>query len=179
MHAHDEHTIVSLCTPQGSGALALIRISGIDAVAVADRMGILASGKKLVNLSSHTIHYGQIIDAQSKEIVDQVLFLLMRAPRTFTGQDTVEITCHNNPFIIDKIITLAIEHGARNAQSGEFTKRAVLNKKIDLVQAEAIQELIQSNTQAALKKSLAQLAGSFSHWIHTIERQLVKALALS
>ncbi len=207
VYSSDEQTIVSLCTPQGSGAIALIRISGTDAVAVADRVSKLASGKKLANLSSHTIHYGSILrysgrsalgtqdersinnsqatqekqaeQSEDAETIDHVLFLLMRAPKTFTGQDTIEITCHNNPFIIEKIITLAIEHGARSAQNGEFTKRAVLNKKIDLVQAEAIQELIHANTQAALKKSLAQLEGSFSHWIESIELQLVKALALS
>lgn len=177
MHSLDEQTIVSLCTPQGSGAIALLRISGIDAIAIADRISKLASGAKLASLPSHTIHYGIILD--SEEHVDQVLFLLMRGPKTFTGQDTIEITAHNNPFIIEKISALAIAAGARSAQNGEFTKRAVLNKKIDLVQAEAIQELIQANTQAALKKSLAQLEGSFSHWIHALEKDLVKALALS
>lgn len=202
MHSLDEQTIVSLCTPQGSGAIALIRISGADAVAIADKMSKLASGAQLASVPTHTIHFGWIIlrytrhnemtgasayaleaseDRQDErqDIVDQVLFLLMRGPKTFTGQDTVEITCHNNPFIIEQIITLAITYGARSAQNGEFTKRAVLNKKIDLVQAEAIQELIHANTQAALKKSLAQLEGSFSHWIQSIEQNLVKALALS
>lgn len=179
MYAHDEQTIVSLCTPQGSGAIALIRISGLDAVTLADGISILASGKKLADLPSHTIHYGHIIDTQTNEIVDQVLFLLMRAPKTFTGQDTIEITCHNNPFIIENIIELAIKNGARSAQNGEFTKRAVLNEKIDLVQAEAIQELIHANTQAGLKRSLAQLEGSFSHWIHRVEKQLIKALAFT
>lgn len=179
MYPIDEQTIIALCTPQGSGAIALIRLSGVDAVPIADKICKLASGEKLVNQTSHTIHYGSIFDSHANQNIDNVLFLLMRAPRTFTGQDTVEITAHNNPFIIEKIIELAIAHGARSAQNGEFTKRAVLNKKIDLVQAEAIQELIHANTQSALKKSLAQLEGSFSHWIHGIERELVKALALS
>lgn len=177
MYSLDEQTIVSLCTPQGSGAIALIRICGTNAISIVDRIAKLASGSKLASLPTHTIHYGWVLDGQ--EHVDQVLFLLMRGPKTFTGQDTVEITCHNNPFIIEKITALAIAHGARSAQNGEFTKRALLNKKIDLVQAEAIQELIQANTQAALKKSLAQLEGSFSHWIHALEQDLVKALALS
>jgi tRNA modification GTPase len=177
MYSLDEQTIVSLCTPQGSGAIALLRLSGTDAITIADRMSALASGAQLASLPSHTIHYGWVLN--DEERVDQVLFLLMRGPKTFTGQDTVEITAHNNPFIIEKIIALAIASGARSAQNGEFTKRAVLNKKIDLVQAEAIQELIQANTQAALKKSLAQLEGSFSHWIHLLEKDLVKALAFS
>lgn len=178
MFSHDEQAIVSLCTPQGSGAIGLLRISGTEAIAIADKISKLASGQKLASLPTHTIHYGWVLDGNNEHI-DQVLFLLMRAPKTFTGQDTVEITCHNNPFIIEKISSLAIANGARSAQNGEFTRRAVINKKIDLVQAEAIQELIHANTQTALKKSLAQLEGSFSHWIHALERALVKALALS
>ena len=101
----------------------------------------------------------------------------MDAPRTFTGQDVIEITCHNNPFIIDAIIDQALKHGARLAQEGEFTKRAFLNEKIDLLQAEAIDELIGAQTQQALKGSLAQLQGSFSHWIVTLETDLIRALA--
>ena len=103
----------------------------------------------------------------------------MRSPKTFTGQDTVEITCHNNQFIIEEIINLAIANGARLAQQGEFTKRAVFNGKIDLVQAEAINELIHAQTQLALKQSLAQLTGSFSHCLASLEKELLKALALS
>lgn len=103
----------------------------------------------------------------------------MRAPNTFTGDNTVEITCHNNSFIIEAIIAIAIKAGAQIAQNGEFTKRAVLNNKIDVIQAEAIHDLIHANTQQALKQSLSQLQGSFSHWIATIEKELIKALAFS
>src|SRR3989337_441783 len=103
----------------------------------------------------------------------------MRGPKTFTGQDIIEISCHNNQFIVESIIEQAIRKGARLAQEGEFTKRAVFNGKLDLVQAEAINELIHANTQLALKKSLAQLEGSFSQWISDVEKQLVKVLALS
>ncbi len=132
----------------------------------------------LVDLPSHTIHSGYVID-QKHEIVDHVMFLVMHAPRTFTGQHTVEITCHNNQFIIERIIELAIAYGARHAQEGEFTRRAFLNKKIDLVQAEAINELICANNQLALKKSLAQLQGSFSHFVIDLEEKLLKVLAFS
>lgn len=175
-HSVDEQTIIAQCTPRGSGAIALLRISGSDAVSVADTIAHLASGKKLADLPSHTIHYGTIMDRESK-VVDSVLFMLMRGPRTFTGQDTVEITCHNNQFIIEEIVCLAIRAGARLAQEGEFTKRAVINGKIDLVQAEAINELIHAQTQMALKQSLAQLSGSFSSWLAGIETELMKALA--
>ena len=175
-HSPDEQTIIAQCTPRGSGAIALLRISGASAILVADAIAQLASGKKLTDVASHTIHYGTIIDAH-KNHVDSVLFMLMHGPRTFTGQDTVEITCHNNQFIIEEIISLAINAGGRLAQEGEFTKRAVINGKIDLVQAEAINELIHAQTQMALKQSLAQLSGSFSSWLAGIEMELMKALA--
>ena len=172
----DEQTIIAQCTPKGSGAIALLRLSGTHAITIADSIATLAAGKKLSAQPTHTIHFGWVTDTHNKKI-DQVLFLLMRGPQTFTGQDTVEITCHNNPFIIEAIIAAALAAGARSAQEGEFSKRAVLNNKIDLVQAEAINELIHANTQAGLKKSLAQLQGSFSHWISGIEQELIKALA--
>lgn len=177
MHSN-EQTIVAQCTPQGSGALAVIRLSGVDAVAIASNISILASGKTLTDAATHTIHYGQVVDADNA-IIDQVLFLLMLAPRTFTGENTVEITCHNNPFIIQNIITRAIELGARIAKEGEFTRQAVLNGKMDLVQAEALNELIHANTQMALKQSMQQLKGSLSSWISEIEQELYRALAYS
>lgn len=178
MYNHDEHPIIAQCTPKGSGAIALLRLTGLGSIEIAAQMSKLATGKSLTQMSTHTIHYGSVIDLNGVTI-DQVLFLLMHGPHTFTGQDTVEITCHNNPFIIESIITQTIAQGARLAKEGEFTKRAVLNNKIDVLQAEAINELIQANTQLSLKKSLAQLEGSFSHWIALLEKQLTHALALS
>lgn len=172
----EDQTIIAQCTPRGSGAIALLRISGSDALHIATAMSSLASGKKINELPSHTIHFGAIID-DAHNTIDQVMFLIMHGPRSFTGQDTVEITCHNNPFIIEAIINQAIKHGARLAQSGEFCKRAMLNGKIDLVQAEAINELIHANTQMALKTSLAQVKGSFSHWISGLEQDLIQAMA--
>ena len=132
----------------------------------------------LRELPSHTIHFGYVIDPDGSHI-DQVLFLLMHAPKTFTGQHTVEITCHNNPFIISDIIKAAIAAGARIAENGEFTRRAVINNKIDLIQAEAINELIHANTTVALKQSMAQLEGSLSSWITELEESLLNALALT
>lgn len=175
---HGNETIVAQCSPSGAGALALIRLSGSTAVHIATCMSQLSSGKKLADMPSHTIHYGAIIGTDGAH-VDQVLFLLMRCPRTFTGEDTVEISCHNNPFIIESIIELCILHGARIAQNGEFTKQAVLNNKLDLLQAEGINELIQATSQQSLKKSLAQLKGSLSSHIAHLETLLTKALALS
>ena len=171
-------TIIAQCTPQGSGAIALLRLSGDNAFHIADTISKLPGNKIISTLPTHTIHYGWVVDKDGTHI-DQVLFLLMRAPHTFTGDNTVEITCHNNPFIIQNIIQAALAAGARLAQEGEFSRRAVHNNKIDIVQAEAINDLIHANTQLALKQSLSQLEGSFSHWITTIEKQLIKALALS
>ena len=128
--SQDEATIIAQRTPKGSGALALLRLSGIDAIAVTSKLSRLASGKKLTDVLTHTIQYGSVVD-EKKTLIDQVLFFVMYGPKTFTGQDTVEISCHNNPFIIEAIISAALKSGARLAQEGEFTKRAVLNKKID------------------------------------------------
>jgi len=174
----DEETIVAQCTPKGSGALSIIRMSGKDAICIADKISKLQSSRKLSNKKTHTIHFGYVVGKGSRRI-DQVLFLLMHGPKTFTGQDTVEITCHNNPFIIENIINEAIANGARLAQNGEFTKRAFLHGKIDIIQAEAINELIHSQTQMALKSSLSQLEGSLSSEITSIETDLLKALSLS
>jgi len=175
-HTKDEDTIIAHCTPRGSGAIALLRISGVQAVAIADTLALLPRTKKLADQPTHTIHAGWVVDAAGNRI-DQVMFLLMRGPRTFTGQDTVEITSHNNQFVVERIIELAIERGARLAQPGEFTRRALQHGKIDLLQAEAIDELVHAQTQQALKKSLAQLEGTFSHWVAELERQLVKTIA--
>ncbi len=175
-HIRDDETIIAQCTPRGNGALALIRISGISARSIANNMSKLPGNKRLINQESHTVHYGWVIDHEGKPI-DQVLFIVMDAPRTFTGQDTIEITCHNNQFLIEAIIEQAISRGARLAQPGEFTRRAFMLGKIDLIQAEAINELIQAQTQMALKKSLAQLDGSFSYWVEIIEKELIKTLA--
>lgn len=174
---HDDQTIIAQCTPRGSGALALLRISGIDALNITAKISKLASKKSILEVASHTVHFGSIIDQQ--ETIDQVMFIVMHGPKTFTGQNVVEITCHNNPFLVEAIIHQALAHGARLAQEGEFTKRAFLNKKIDLIQAESINELIHASTQMALKQSLAQLEGSFSHWLKNIEKEIMKNAALS
>ena len=175
MLTRDQETIIAQCTPSGSGAIALIRMSGDNAIEIVDKIAKIAAGK-LINLPTHTIQFGWIVDDKEKHI-DQVLFLLMRAPKTFTGLDTVEISCHNNPFVIEQILNQALKKGARLADPGEFTKRAFLNEKIDLVQAEAINELIHANTQTALKHSLSQMEGSFSQWISHLEKELLKIIS--
>jgi len=176
LYTHDDDVIVAQCTPSGPGALALIRISGIDAVSVADQFCLLASGKKIKDCTTHTIHFARAYNA-SGDIIDQVMVTLMREPKTFTGQDTVEITSHNNQFIVEELLERAISAGARMAQPGEFTRRAVLNDKMDLLQAEALNELIHANTQQVARQALCQLEGSFSSWIGSIEHELLRASA--
>jgi tRNA modification GTPase len=178
IHNTFDQPIIAQCTPQGSGAIALLRLSGKNALTIADAISSLPQKKKISLQPTHTIHYGHVVDAESNHI-DQVLFFVMHAPNTFTGETTVEITCHNNPFIIQNILHVAIAAGARLAQQGEFSRQAVQNNKIDILQAEAINDLIHANTQLALKQSLSQLEGSFTQWITIIEKQLIKALALS
>lgn len=175
--SYQEETIIAQCTPSGRGAIALLRISGKQSIDIVDSISKLASGKSLLQCLTHTIHFGYIVD-HNEHHIDQVLFLVMHAPRTFTGENTIEITCHNNPFIISDIITRAIQAGARLADNGEFTRRAVMNNKIDLLQAEAINELIHAHTTLALKHSLAQLEGSLSSWVVFIEERLANAQAL-
>lgn len=173
----DTQTIVAQATPQGSGALAVLRVSGAEAIVLVDGISRLASKKCLSEVPSHTVHVGYIL-GNDGQIIDQVMFALMRAPKTFTGEDVVEITCHNNQFIIENIIARIIASGARYAQHGEFSKRAFLNGKIDLVQAEAINECIGATNQYALKASLAQMKGSFSSCLHEIEQRLMHCYAL-
>ncbi len=176
MLSHDEDSIIAQCTASGKGALALLRISGKNVRPLVNSCAQLSSGKNLLIVPSHTIHHGWVIDDNGAHI-DEVMFIVMDGPKTFTGADVIEITCHNNPFLIEAIIAQLIKKGARLAQEGEFTKRAFLHGKIDLIQAEAINELISATTQLALKKSLAQLEGSFSHWISALEQDLLRALA--
>jgi tRNA modification GTPase len=173
-----DDTIIAQCTPRGPGALALIRLVGAQAFICAEKISKMPDDKKISSCLTHTIEYGKIVDAAGA-IIDNVLFFLMRAPRTFTGHDTVEITCHNNQFIIEGIIEAAILQGARVAYPGEFSQRAVLAGKYDLIQAEAINELIHAQTQQGLKQSLLQLQGTLSVVIESIEKKLILALALT
>jgi len=170
-------TIVAHCTPSGSGAIALLRISGSQAFSIVNSCAHLSSGKHLSSVDTHTIHHGWIVDSTGKKL-DEVLFLAMRGPRTFTGEDTIEITSHNNQFLIETLIERIIACGARPAQPGEFTRTAVENNKIDLLQAEAINELIHAQSQQALKHALNQLEGSLSQQLATLEKKVLQIIGL-
>lgn len=175
--SEDQVPIIALCTPEGHGALALIRLSGDQLFTQALPWIKLSGSKSLKESLSHTLEYGYVQDPLSAEKIDQVLFLIMRGPKSFTGHDTLEISCHNNKFIIQKIISLACNYGARLARPGEFTRRAVLNKKIDLLQAEAIHELITAQAEDGAMRALAQVAGSLSHQVSLFQKELVLVIA--
>lgn len=169
-------TIVAQCTPVGTGALALLRISGPHACQIAHSAARLSSKIALIDVPSHTIHHGWVV--HNDQVLDEVLFFVMHAPRTFTGEHTVEISCHNNPFIIENIIHALVSLGARVAFPGEFSRQAVENEKLDILQAEAIKELIHAQSQESLKLSLQQLRGSFSSAIKELEHPMIQAIGL-
>ncbi|KKR97339.1 MAG: tRNA modification GTPase MnmE [candidate division TM6 bacterium GW2011_GWE2_41_16] len=172
----DGQTIIALATPQGCGALALIRASGTNVRAQVARMAQLVGKKNLTDVVSHTVHLGYVVD-DHKNHIDQVMFTVMDAPRTFTGESSIEISCHNNPFIIEAIIQQGLRVGMRLARPGEFSQRAFEHGKINLLQAEAINELINAQTQTALKMALAQVEGSLSSYVLGIEQALLQTLA--
>ncbi len=172
IRAHED-TIVALATPQGSGALGIIRLSGPDALKIAN---LIFKGNDLRKQSSHTIHYGQIMDR--KEVVDEVLASIFIAPHSYTGEDSVEFSCHGSPYILQRIIRLLINAGARAARPGEFTQRSFLNGRIDLAQAEAVADLIASDNRASHMAAMYQMRGGFSNQIKDLREKLVHFASL-
>jgi tRNA modification GTPase len=172
--AHNpEETIVALATPNGIGAIAVIRLSGADAITIANSVW---KGKDLTKQASHTIHFGHIVDGDV--MLDEVLVSLFVAPRSYTRENVVEISCHASGYIIESIIKLFIKKGARSAKPGEFTLRAFLNGQLDLSQAEAVADLIASNSKASQQVALQQLRGGFSTQLQTLRDQLVTFASL-
>ena len=174
---HPDDTIAAIATPLGEGGLAVVRISGAQAFAVADK-SFLPSGKSSLKPSgapTHTIHYGKII--RHGETVDEVLLSILRAPRTFTREDTIEISCHGGILPAKLVLDTILENGARLAEPGEFTRRAFLNGRLDLAQAEAVADLIHSRTELALAAANEQLAGKLSQRINQLRDEMMKTLA--
>lgn len=172
-----EDTIAAIATPLGEGGLAVIRISGPHALQVADQ-AFVPVGKASLNPSAaptHTIHYGRIM--RENQVIDEVMLAVMRAPRTFTREHVVEITCHGGLLPAKLVLDTVLEKGARLALPGEFTKRAFLNGRIDLTQAEAVADLIHSRTELALTAAQEQLAGKLSQRINQLRDELMKTLA--
>jgi tRNA modification GTPase len=170
---HQDDTIVALATPNGIGAIAVIRLSGPDAIAIANSVW---KGKDLTKQASHTIHFGHIVDGDL--VLDEVLASLFVAPRSYTRENVVEISCHASGYIIESIIKLFIKKGARSAKPGEFTLRAFLNGQLDLSQAEAVADLIASNSKASQQVALQQLRGGFSTQLQALREQLVNFASL-
>lgn len=169
-------TIAAIATAMAPSGIGIIRISGEDAVSVAEQIFIpKQKGKKLSEEKSHTIHYGYIKDGDT--IVDEVLLLLMRAPNTYTKENTIEIDTHGGVLVMQRILETVLKHGARPAEPGEFTKRAFLNGRIDLTQAESVIDIIQAKNDNALKSSVSQLRGSISGKITEIREDLLHELA--
>ena len=166
-------TIAAIATALGESGIGIIRISGEDAVSIADK--IYSGKKRLIEADSHTINYGHIFFGE--EIIDEVLVMLMKAPRTFTGEDTVEINCHGGILILEKVLHAVLESGARMALPGEFTKRAFLNGKMYLSQAEAVIDIIEAKNELALKAGIRQLNGAVTENIKTIRAQILEQIA--
>ena len=162
-------TIAAISTAVGGSGIGIIRISGEEAISVVDRIYHSKDNKKKIkDQPSHTIHYGFIQDGE--DVIDEVLVSVMRAPKSFTSEDTVEINCHGGVYAMKRVLDTVLKYGARPAEPGEFTKRAFLNGRIDLSQAEAVIDVIQSKNEYALKSSLGQLKGSVQKKIRKLRR---------
>lgn len=170
-------TIAAISTPMGEGAIAIVRLSGEQAIVIADTIFKARSRKKLNEVESHTIHYGNIVDPDKDQVVEEVMVSLMRGPRTFTREDVVEINCHGGLVSVNRVLQLVLTHGARLAEPGEFTKRAFLNGRIDLSQAEAVMDLIRAKTDRAMNVAIDQMEGRLSKLIQRLRQELLETLA--
>ncbi|WP_238046271.1 tRNA uridine-5-carboxymethylaminomethyl(34) synthesis GTPase MnmE [Enterococcus mundtii] len=169
-------TIAAISTPPGEGAISIVRLSGDQALTIANKV-YQSGNKQLLNVPSHTIHYGHIVDPKSEQLVDEVMVSVMRAPRTFTREDVVEINCHGGIVVVNQILQLLLREGARLAEPGEFTKRAFLNGRVDLSQAEAVMDLIRAKTDKAMGVALNQLDGNLSALIRSLRQEILETLA--
>ncbi len=168
-------TIAAISTALGEGAIGIVRLSGDQAIEIADRLYI--GKQKLAEADSHSIQYGHIVDSRTGERVEEAMVSVLRAPRTFTREDVIEINCHGGLMSVNRVLQLALSHGARLAEPGEFTKRAFLNGRIDLSQAEAVMDLIRSKTDKAMNIALKQVEGRLSAKITTLRQALLETLA--
>ena len=167
-------TITAIATPLGEGAIGIVRISGTDAIAIANR---IFKGKNLETVDSHTLNYGHILDPEKDEILDEVMVGVMRAPKTFTREDVIEINTHGGIAVTNEILQLILRQGARMAEPGEFTKRAFLNGRVDLTQAEAIMDIIRAKTDKAMNIAVKQLDGSLKDLIDNTRQEILNTLA--
>ncbi len=173
---YNDNTIVALATPSGAGAIAIIRLSGKEAIAIAEKQFKSISGKLLSKQATHTIHLGHIVDGD--RTLDEVLVSIFKDPNSYTGENVVEISCHGSNYIQQEIIQLFLRHGCRMAMAGEFTLRAFLNGKLDLSQAEAVADLIASDNEASHQIAMQQMRGGFSSEIAKLREELLNFASL-
>lgn len=169
--------IAAISTPIGSGGIGIVRISGSGSVGIADKIFVSADGRKLGDKKSHTITYGHIVNPKTGETLDEVLVMLMLSPRTYTKENIVEINCHGGLLVTKKVLELVLNNGARLAEPGEFTKRAFLNGRIDLSQAEAVMDIIDSKTELSRKTAMNQLEGSIKQKVHGLREEILDMIA--
>src|SRR5690625_2221208 len=167
-------TITAISTPMGEGAISIVRLSGPEAIRITSRV---YKGKDLTRVDSHTINYGKVIDPNTNEIAEEVMVSVMRAPKTFTREDIVEINCHGGMVAVNRVLEIILSEGARIAEPGEFTKRAFLNGRIDLSQAEAVMDLIRAKTDKAMSVALKQMDGRLSKLIKRYRQELLETVA--
>lgn len=176
MNITEFDTITAISTPPGEGAIGIVRLSGEDAITIADTL-YRSGSKHLTDVASHTINYGHIYNPKTGEMIDEVMVSVMRAPKTFTKEDIIEINCHGGVVSVNRILQTVLQNGARMAEPGEFTKRAFLNGRIDLSQAEAVMDLIRAKTDRAMDVALSQLDGDLSKLIRNIRQIILNTLA--
>lgn len=174
MEAIGTDTITAISTPTGEGAIAIVRLSGPEAIAITTE---LYQGTNLHEVESHTINYGKIMDPITAEIADEVMVSVMRSPKTFTREDVVEINCHGGMVAVNRVLEMILSKGARMAEPGEFTKRAFLNGRIDLSQAEAVMDLIRAKTDKAMSVAVKQMDGRLSGLIRQLRQTLLETVA--
>ena len=172
---YKEDTIAAVATPPGEGGVAIVRVSGPDAERIAAKV-FLRQEAKTGALESHKLYYGKIRVPESETILDEVLLTVMRKPRSYTGEDVVEVHCHGGAFVVRQVLGLILAQGARSAEPGEFTRRAFLNGRLDLAQAEAVLELIQARTDKSAALALEQMSGGLSKWVHELREELLDIL---
>ena len=173
----DNDTIAAISTPLGEGGIGIVRLSGKDAIPIAEKIFLSPRNRELFKSGSHRLIYGFIKDPSTDAVIDEVLAAVMRAPHTYTREDIAEINCHGGMLPLRKVLELALKNGARLAEPGEFTKRAFLNGRIDLSQAEAVMDLIKSRTDESRKIALEQLSGGLSEKITSLRDRIASVCA--
>lgn len=173
----ENYTIAAISTPLGAGGIGIVRMSGEDSFTIANKIFEGKNKKDVKDYKSHTIHYGKIVDPKTQEVIDEVLLSILKGPHTYTKENMIEINCHGGLIVVQKILQLVLREGAQLAEPGEFTKRAFLNGRIDLSQAEAVIDVINAQTELALQSSVSQLGGGLSEKVKVFRQELLEMIA--